>query len=79
MRDGIVLQTEVGDQCDKLAVDRHKYYQLNWPTTVHLSCQASTFIELSWQHIVTVEVTLIHDKMSFEFRTKFQKEVALFP
>jgi len=47
MRDGIVLQTEVGDQCDKLAVDRRKYYQLNWPTTVHLSCQASTFIELS--------------------------------
>ena len=27
--DGIVLQTEMGDQCDKLAVDRLRYCQLS--------------------------------------------------
>ena len=27
-RDGIVLQTELDDHCDKLAVDRRKYCQL---------------------------------------------------
>jgi len=27
-RDGIVLQTEVCDKCDKLAVDRRRYCQL---------------------------------------------------
>ena len=29
MRDGIVLQTEVDDQCDKLAIDRCKYCQVS--------------------------------------------------
>jgi len=30
---GIMLQTELDDHCDKLAVDRHRYFQLSWPTT----------------------------------------------
>jgi len=27
-RDGIVLKTEVDDQCDKLTVDRRRHFQL---------------------------------------------------
>jgi len=33
-RDGIVLQAEVDDRCDKLAVDRRRYCQLRRPPTV---------------------------------------------
>ena len=42
LRDEIVMQRAVVDQCDKLAVDRRRYGQLSWPTT-------SRFIAVSVQ------------------------------
>ena len=39
---------------DKLAVDRHRYCQFSWPTTVQhigVTLCVCTFVELSWQHV----------------------------
>ena len=47
-RDGIVLQTELDDQCDKLAIDSRRYCQLSSQTTIQfITLRTSTFVELS--------------------------------
>ena len=43
--DGIVLQMELYDYCDKLSVNCRSYCQLSWPTTVQfITLSASTLL-----------------------------------
>jgi len=74
----------VNAQCDKLAnaVGRMStvasIVNVVWPATVDsLSQWPSTFVELSWQHVATIDVPW-RNFLSPEYGTKFQREVPLF-
>ena len=50
------------------SVDRRKYCQLSWPTTVLFVTLTDVFIELSWQHVATIDVPW-RNFISPDFRT----------
>ena len=80
-RDGILLQTELDDHCDKLqrsSVGARRCCQLSWPTSVQfITLWASTFLELSRYHVSTIDMRK-HNCLSPQFGRNFQSEIPLF-